>query len=909
MTAERLYAALLLAFPRRFRRRYGGAMRQAFRARYAAAVASGRRGPFLARALCDVLGNAILERVSAARDWLLFPTVHEQLARREQERRPMPWHALTTDVRYALRMFARTPVFTGLTIAALALGIGANSAIFSVVHGVLLKPLPFADPDRLVMVWSDNTREGVRQYPLSAADYFDVKAAARSLERIEPMLSFVIQPTLRTTDGVEQFTASATTPGMFELLGSSAALGRTFVASDGPHAVVLGDGFWRRRFGADPAIVGRLLTIEEQPSLVVGVMPPDFHFPLKSMLGPTGTTSAKEPDAWIPINPAVPQFTQNGAPNRVVHILCVVARLAAGATVDHARQEIAAITARLAQQYPDVNRGLGSDVVALHDQAVGRVRPALVLLLAGVAFVLLMACVNVANLLLARSVARHKELAVRAALGAGRIRLLSQMLTESLLLALAGGALGVGLMWIGVRVLIAIAPPELPRVNEVHPDLTIVVFTALVSIVAGVLVGVAPAIAAGRSNVQGMLKDMARGVAGGGLRQRLRAALVVGEIALAVVLTIGAGLLLRSFVMLLNVDPGFRVEHLLTLQIQLPSRIGNSPDARRAFYATMFERIKTLPGVIAAGGTTRLPLGSTSVNTRVLIDGRGMSASDMPEVEFRRAVDDYFSAMGMPILRGRTFSAEDGPTGAPVVVINQTMARRLWPNEDPIGKRVKAGSNPQTPWSTVIGVVGDLRHSSLDAEPVAEFYIWYLQGPPTAPFIVVRTHGDPAALATSLRAELKSLENDLAVYDMRTMTDVRAASVAERRFILILALAFGVLALTLAAVGVYGVMALVVSERIREMGIRLALGAPPVKLLTLVVRQGLTLAALGIVVGVITSMALTPLMAQLLYGVQPSDPVIIAGVPAVLLAVSLIACAVPARRAMRVDPVTALRYE
>ena len=908
MIAERLYAALLLAFPRRFRRRHGGPMKQIFRERYATAIKHGRRGPFLARAVADVLGNAALERVAATRDWLAFPNAHEQLARCEQERRPMPWQTVKTDVRYALRMFVRTPVFTTLTILALALGIGANSAIFSVVYGVLLKPLPYPEPDRLVMIWNDNTREGIRQYPMSPADFADIKAATRTIERMELLLSFLTQSTLRTADGVDQVTGSMVSPGMFELLGRPAALGRTLQASDGPNVVVLSDGSWRRRFGGDPQIVGRQLTIEEQPVTVIGVMPPDFHFPLKSMLGPSGFTASVEPEAWVPVDRTMPQFAQNGAPNRIVHMLSVVGRLAPGATVDQAREELGGITARLAQEYPDLNRGLGANVVALHDQTVARVRPALVLLLAGVAVVLLMACVNVANLLLARSVARQKELAVRAALGAGRVRLLAQMLTESLLLALAGGTLGFGLVWIGVRFLIAIAPPELPRLNEVHPDLTIAMFTAGVSIVAGVLVGIAPALAAGRGNVQSVLKDVSRGVAGGVLRQRLRATLVAGQIALAVVLTIGAGLLLRSFVTLLNVDPGFRAEQLLTLQIQLPRRLG-TPDARRAFYGTLFERIKALPGVVAAGGTTRLPLGSTSVSTRVLVDGRSMSASDMPEVELRRAVSDYFNAMGMPILRGRTFSAEDGPNTSSVVVINQTMARRLWPNEDPVGKRFRIGTNPQTPWSTVIGVVGDLRHSALDVEPVAEFYIWYLQGPPVSPFLVVRTQGDPGALAASLRAELKTLEKDLAVYDLRTMTEVRSASVAERRFILILALSFGLLALTLAAVGVYGVMALVVSERTQEMGVRLALGAAPRQVLTLVVRQGLMLAATGVFLGILASLALTPMMARQLYGVRTTDPLTLIGVPALLLVVAAIACAVPARRAMRVDPMTALRYE
>lgn len=908
MIAERFYAALLLAFPRRFRARYSPAMRQIFRARYAEAVQRGRRLPFLARTVADVAGNAVPERAAAVRRWLLFPNFHEQLAMREQERRPMIWQAVKMDLRYAVRMFARTPLFTSLTVLALALGIGANSAIFSVVNSVLLTPLPYAAPGRLVMVWNDNTREGVQQYPMSPADFLDVKAATRTIERMEMMYSFLITGTMRGDSGTEQLSVSTITPGMFELLGRRPALGRAFVPSDRDGVVVLSDGFWRRRFGADPATVGRQLTISDQPATVVGVMPPDFHFPLKSMLGPSGISPSIEPDAWLPLDVATPRILENGAPTRVGHYMSVVGRLAPGVTIGQANQEISAIAARLEEQYPSTNRGLKSNVVSLHHQAVGRVRSALVLLLAGVGFVLLMACVNVANLLLARSAARQKEIAVRAALGAGRARLLTQMLGESLLLSFAGGVLGLALVWVGVRVLISIAPPELPRLNEIRPDAMVVLFTALVSVAVGVLVGLAPAIAAGRGSVQTALKDAGRGVAGSPMRRRLRAALVVGEIALAVVLTTGAGLLLRSFTTLLSTDPGFQAENLLTLQIQLPTRI-NTPDARREFYAGMFERIESIPGVTAAGGTTRLPLASTNVSTRISIDGRNVPASEMPEVEMRRAVHDYFRAMGMPILRGRTFTHEDGPNSQPVVVINQAMARRLWPKEDPIGKRFKMGTSPQTPWSTIVGVVGDLRHAALDTEPVAEFYIWYLQGPPVTPFLVLRTRDDPAAVARSVRAELRSLEKDLAVYDMRTMTEVRSASVAERRFILILAMAFDLLALMLAAVGVYGVMALVVSERTPEMGIRLALGAEPIQVLKLVVGHGLTLAVGGIVLGFAAAAALTPMMSAQLYGVGPADPITLAVVPGLLLVVAFLACAVPARRAMRVDPVTALRYE
>jgi len=910
MTASHLYSLLLLAFPRRFRARYAAAMQQIFDERYERAARTGR-GPavwFFARSAADVAVNATLERFAAARHWIRFSQFHEQLAQVEQERRPMFRQALTMDLRYALRMFVRTPVFTGLTVLALALGIGANSAIFSVVNAVLLKPLPYAQPERLVMVWNDNTREGIPQYPMSPANYLDVKAASRTLDRMEMMYSFLITPTIRTDAGTEQLSASGTTPGMFELLGRRAALGRTLQPSDRAEVIVLSDGYWRRRFGADPDIVGRQLSVDGQSLTVIGVMPPDFHFPLKSMLGPSGFSPSVEPDAWVSLDVTDPRFVQNGVPVRVPHYLSVVGRLAPGATVEQARQELVTITARLAEQYPDINRGLSANVLSLHDQAVGRVRPALVLLLAGVGFVLLMACVNVANLLLARSVARQKEIAVRTALGAGRSRLLAQMLAESLLLAAAGGLLGLIFVWGGVRLLVRIAPPEIPRLNEIHPDFTILLFTGLVSLAAGVLVGVAPALAAGRGDVQGALKDTSRGIAGGVLRQRLRAALVVGEVALAVVLTVGAGLLLHSFVTLLSVDPGLRPDHLLTMQIQVPRRLG-AADARNAFYAELFHRLDALPGVVASGGTTRLPLGSTNVSTRVLLDGRAMTAAEMPEVEMRRAVHRYFEAMGMPILRGRGFTAEDGPKTQPVAVVNQTMARRLWPNEDAVGKRFKMGTNPQTPWTTVIGVVGDLRHAGLDVEPAAEFYIWYEQGPPVAPFIVVRTSGDPAAMAETVRGELKALEKDMAVYDMRTMNEVRAASVAERRFILILAAAFGLLALTLAAVGVYGVMALVVSERTQEMGIRLALGAEPSGVLGLVVREGLTLAGAGIVLGFLAALAVTPLMSNQLYGIGPTDPATLTVVPVLLLLVALLACAVPARRAMRVDPVTALRYE
>lgn len=908
MSAGRLYSWLLHAFPRRFRARYGSAMRECFHERYSSEMRAGRRFRFLLETLKDVLTNATLERMEAVRQWLLFPNFHGALGESERRRRPMSWSAIVVDLRYAVRTFVRTPVFTSLTVIALGLGIGANSAIFSVVRGVLLKPLPFAEPHRLVMVWDDNTREGVRQYPLSPGNFLDVKAAARTVDRLEAMYSFLISPTLQTNTGTERLVAAGMTPGMFELLGRTAALGRALQESDRNGVIVLSDGCWRRRFGADPGAIGRKLSIDGEVATVVGVMPPDFHFPAKSMLGPSGFAPAVEPEAWIPIDLTGPQFVQNGQVARVPHFLSAVGRLAPNATVDEAREELGALVDGLERRFPDVNRGLKANVVALHDQAVGRVRPALALLLAGVGLVLLMACVNVAGLLLARSSARQKEMAVRTALGAGRRRLIGQMLVESLSLSSCAGAVGLALGWACVRVLVAMAPPDLPRVDEIRLDGTAVVFTALIALIAGVVVGMVPAFAVRGGNIQRALKDAPRGLTSGVSRSRMRTGLVVIEIGLAMLLTIGAGLLTRSFQTLLDVDPGFRAENLLTLQIQLPNTV-NSPEARRAFYATLFDRVDSLPGVAASGGTTRLPLGSTNVSTRVTIEGRQNESNGMPEVEMRRAVHNYFRAMGMNVVRGRTFTRDDLPGGSPVVVVNETMARRLWPHEDPVGKRFKMGADPATPWSTVIGVVGDVRHAGLDAVPSPEFYVWYLQGPPTAPFLVVRTQGEPQALVESLRATLKAVDKDLAVHDIRPMTAVRAASVAERRFVLLLAAAFGLLALVSAAVGVYGVMALIVGERTQEMGIRLALGAEPVQVLALVLREGGALAAAGIATGLAVALVLTPAMASQLYGVGPNDPVTLLVAPALLFGVALLACLVPARRAMKVDAVTTLRYE
>ncbi len=890
--AEAWFRLGLLAYPRAFRRRYGAEMRDDFR----------RRGTL---ALGTLTKNGLAERWAAVVRWSFFPNATPHLYE-PSGRHAMFWDTLRADVRFALRQALQAPLYTGLAVAALALGIGANSAIFTVVQGILLKPLPYQDPGRLVMVWSHNTKEEKPENPISPANFIDLRDQSREFVALQGYFSFVTNTPLVVDGPPEMIVTSFVSPGLFGLLGRQPLLGRTLAESDGAGTLVLSHGYWQRRFGGDPNVVGRTLAIDDEPATVVGVMPPDFVFPYRGMVGPTGFTRSMAVDAWTTLLFTGPRMTdQSGRFVRNVHYLAAVGRLKPGTSIEQARAALATIAGRLEQAYPDTNAGWTTTVTPLHEQVVGQVRPALLVLLAGVGVILLMACVNVANLVLARSVSRQKELAVRAALGANRWRLAQQALTESLLLATAGGLAGLVVVRWGVQALLALAPPNLPRLQDVAPDWTVLVVTLGVAIVTGTIVGLVPAIFASRTDLRPALQDSNRGTVGSRSRHRMRTVLVVTELALAVVLTVGAGLLLRSFNSVMTLDPGFRAEQLLTMQMTLPARV-NTAEARRAYYAEWFARLEALPGVLSAGGTTRIPLGSTSVTTSVQVEGKPVPMSELPEVEFRRAMHDYFATMGIPIKRGRGFAAADGPDAAPVVVINEAMARRVFGSDDPIGQHVRSGPNPSGPWSTVVGVIGDIRHAGLEAEPAPEMYVNYLTTPPVAPFIALRTAGDPAMLTEVLRATARSFDSTLALYDIRTMAEIRSESVAERRFLLLLIGAFGVLALLLAAVGVYGVMALVVSERTQEMGVRLALGAAPAEVLGMVVRQAVTLAGTGVVAGIAVATALTPLMASQLFGVPPIDPVTYLAVPVLLVAVATVAAIVPGRRAMRIDPVRAM---
>ena len=903
-----LFSLALLAYPRAFRRRFGDEMRDDFRRTSATLGTTGTLGT-----LGTMIVNGVRERWSAIVRWTMFPNATPHLYE-PTGRHFMFWDMFRADIRHTLRLAVKTPVFTTLTVLALALGIGATTAIFAVVNGVLLQSLPYRDDGRLVNLWSNNTSENRPRNPLSPANFLDYQKMNTTLDGLEGYFTFVTPTQMQTEAGSEIGYSVFVTSNLFNMLGRSAALGRVFTMGEESGVTVISDGYWRRRFGADPNIVGRTLTLNGIPWQIVGVMPPDFVFPYAGMLGPSGFTRVTGVDLWLPIAFSGPMaannrmLSQTGQIVRNVHWFGAIGRLKPGVSAPQAEADLKTIAQQLEQSYPSTNKGWSATVVPSIDQSVGAIRPALLILMAGIAFVLVMASVNVANLLLARSIAREKELATRAALGAGRARIVRQLLTESVLFAIAGGLVGMIVMWWTVRGLIALAPADLPRMNEVAVNWRVLLAAGLTTMVTGILVGVLPALSSASVNPQASLQDASRGTVGGALRRRARAGLVIAEVALAVAITTGAGLLLRSFVSVTNVNPGFETSQLLTWQMNIPQHLTNAND-RLAFYRDFFARMEALPGVVSVGGTTRVPLGSTSVTTSVQIEGRPVPAAELPEVQFRRAMHNYFEAMGIPIRRGRNFDPNDGPTAPPVAVINETMARRLFPNQEPLGQHVRTGPAPTGTWTTIVGVIGDIRHGGLEEVPQPEMYINYLQGPPVSPFIVLRTTGDPALLAETVRAEARRIDKNLPLYDVRTMSTLRSEAVSTRRFVLLIVGAFGALALGLAAIGVYGVMSLIVSERTREVGVRLALGAEPSQLLRMIVMQAAKLAGIGVVIGVIVALPLAPLLDSQLYGIQSFDPMTFISVPVVLLVIAALAALVPARKAMRIDPLAALRID
>jgi putative ABC transport system permease protein len=798
---------------------------------------------------------------------------------------------LWQDVRYSVRMLMKNPGFTAVAMLTLALGIGANTAIFSVVNSVLLRPLPFREPGRLVMVWHNNTKEGKLDDPVAHPTFLDLRAQSKRLEDaagLTPLWRFAVP----TPEGPEQVDGHWVSASYFQLLGVQPLKGRAFTADEdrpgGAPAVMVSYRLWQGHFGGDPNILSRTVPLNDSAAPIVGVLPPGFRF-------------LDDVDLWAPLgqNPFLPR-------GRIVRLVRVVGRLAPGVSLQQAQAEMESIARRLEREYPDTNTGLGARVVALDEQIVGDIRPALLVLLAGVGFVLLIACVNVAGLLVARAAAREKEIAVRLSLGASRARLVRQFLTESVLLALLGGAGGLLCALWALRLLRRLSPADLPRIEEISMDGTVLVFTLLVSVLTGLVFGLLPAWWLSRSNLQESLKEGGRTTATGGT-SRVRNVLAVAEVALALVLLAGAGLMVRSFAQLMQVNPGFRPDHVLTMQLGLPPSYSSQPAQRVAFYREMFARLEALPGVRAAGGVTRLPLGP-GVTAKLEIEGRPVSAGEQPEIEFRRASTHYFQAMGIPLRAGRLFTERDTADALPVVVITEGAARRFWPGVDPIGKRVRF-LGPQAAWFTIVGVIADVKHFGLDADARPELYTHFDQNPPVGPVLAIRTSGDPTSLAAAARRELRRLEKELLISNVKPMTDVVSESVAERRFHTLLLGGFAAVALALAAIGIYGVLSYAVAQRTHEIGIRMALGAQRGDVFRLVVGQGMLLAVLGVGIGVVGALGVTRFLKSLLFGVTPMDPLTFAGAAVFLAGVALAACYVPARRAMRIDPMVALRYE
>ncbi len=795
------------------------------------------------------------------------------------------------DLKYALRVMVKARGLTLVALATLALGIGVNTAIFSVIDGILLRPLPYAEPDRLVMVWQDlRARGGPATEWTGPSQQFDWKADTGVFESLASVRGWNIS--LAGGDAPESLQGEQTTYEYFDVLGVHPALGRAFRDGDdvpgAARVVVLSHGLWMRRFGGDPAVVGRSVSINGESHEIIGVMPAGFR--------PILTTGAA---MWRPMR------MNRAAPSRNSAINHTVGRLKPGVSVEQARAGLAMLAHTLQQAHPDSDTGKGINPVPLQAQQTLGMRTPLLLLQAAVAFVLLIACVNIANLLLSRASGRAREIAVRRALGADRARIVRQLLTESVVLAACGGALGILLGVWGVSALKSLAPAGTPRIDDVALDGRVLAFAAILSLATGVLFGVMPAAHAARDRVTNALKQGGRGQMGDG-GARARRILIVAELALALVLVAGGGLLLRTFLALEHADLGFNADRMLTGFVLPPGASYKTDAARLAFYDALAAKTAALPGVTHASLSSVIPLSGDS-DENITIEGRPPveRSADALTTWYRVVTANYFSTMQIPLERGRLFVDREAE---PVVVINETMAKRHWPNEDPIGRRVRIGGD-SAPWATIVGIVGDVRMRGPRQATQVETYIPYWQAPEAGINVVLKTTGDPQALAEPLRRVVKEIDPAIAVAGVQTMDGIVADSIGSSRFVATLVGVFGVLALALAAVGIYGVMSYAVSQRTQEIGVRLALGAGERQIFALVVGESLKLAGVGLVLGLAGAVAAGRAMRGLLFGVGAVDAVTFAATVAILLAVALAAAWVPARRAMRVEPMSALRAD
>jgi putative ABC transport system permease protein len=800
--------------------------------------------------------------------------------------------ALLRDLKYALRTLARNPGFACVSVLALALGIGANSAIFTVVNSVLLQPLRFRDPAQLVVVRERNLKAGFPQFSLSPGNYLGFRDHNHTFTGIAAFgnsgwnLSGGSEP--------ERLRGARVTQNFFDVLGASPLLGRTFSEQEmnlGSHRVaILSYGLWQRRFAGNRAALGQVLKMNEELFTVVGVMPSDFRFPSRV-------------DIWTPLAMNTQNWQQRGG-----HYLGGIGRLKSGLSLAGAQADLNAIAAQAEKDYPASNSGWDTTLSGLQDSVVGRVRPAMVTLTAAVGFVLLIACVNLANLLLSRSASRRREIAIRSSLGAGRWRLIRQLLTESVLLAGMGAVVGLAMAWAGTRMLVNLTPNILPRAQEIAVDVRVLVFTAAIAVFTGILCGLAPAIHMAKSDLTAMLRDGGRGHAIGFRSNRLRSVLVMGEVALALMLLSGAGLLMRSFYQLQAIDPGFDPRGVLTFRTNLPGAKYRTDEAQAAFYRHALERLRTLPGVSSAGAAQIFPLaGDDYILSFVQLGKPPLPPGAQHSAAYYASTPGYFGALRIPLKAGRDFTEHDDAGAPPVAIISESMAKQFYTNENPLGQRIQMGNGTKP--AEIVGVVGDVRDQELETMGRAAVYEPAAQVPFGSMYYAVRTSGDPAGLVSGVRATIRELDAELPVDAVGSVEALVSTSLSQRRFAMVLMATFAGLALALAMVGIYGVISYSVTQATQEIGIRMALGASRRDVLRIVFGYGGRLMAAGLIVGTGASLAAGRLLSMQLFGVRPTDPTTYAAVAAVLLATGVAACAIPAWRAMRVDPLVALRNE
>ncbi|MCA1621651.1 MAG: ABC transporter permease [Acidobacteria bacterium] len=802
------------------------------------------------------------------------------------------WNLLR-DVRYGLAMMLKRPGFTLVTLATLVLGIGANTAIFSVVNSLLLRPLPYEGAERVVRL-HDSKPPQFEQFPVSPGNFMAWREQAGSFEQIA---AYFTGPPLVMHSGErpEQLDGVRVSASLFPMLRVKPVIGRPFTPeeeeSGRDQVVLLSHGLWQRRFGGAPSVIGQALTLSDKTYTVVGVMPPDFKFP-------TDRT-----EAWVPTG-----FTQKDRTRYGSHYLSVLARLKPGAQLPQAQSEMDAIAGRLAEQNPQTNSGWGTKVVAWQEDVVGSLRTPLLILSGAVVFVLLIACVNVTNLLLAHATSRSREVAIRMALGASRGRIVRQFLTESVLLSVVGGALGLLLAVWGVGALASLASDTLPGAKDFWVDGRVLAFTAAVSLLTGIVFGLTPALQFSRPDLNETLKEGGRSGSDGGFRNRPRRLLVITEVVMALVLLVGAGLLIRSFQKLRDVSPGFDTQDVLTMNVALP-RTRYKEEAKQAdFFEKALREVSTLPGVKAAAAVSPLPFGN-DMNYGFSIIGRPeFDPNQLPTANYYLISPDYFRVMGVTLLKGRAFTDNDRQNVPRVAIINETMARKYFPDQDPLGKQIEV-SNGSDVTREIVGVVGDVKQYGLDTEVKPQIYEPYLQEPFFVMTILARTATNPAGMAESIHTRILAVDKDQPVTNVRTMESIVSDSMTKRRFLMTLLSIFAGVALVLATVGIYGVMSYIVSQRTHEIGIRIALGARAADIVKLVVGQAVLLVVVGVVIGLAASFALTRIMSSLLFGVTPTDPPTFAGVSLILIAAALVASYIPARRAMKVDPMEALRQD